>query len=397
MRTRRKTILTPPERKVASARRGAMVVLMAFAMLLFLVTAAFSVDVAYMQMVRTDLRAATDAAAKAGAAALARDRNSSSAVQAAIDLAAANTVGGRPLVLTPEDVEIGQATRQPDGSWAFSTGAAQTAVRVSAQMSDMKSTGAVPLFFGSLFGLREFTPQRASTAAYFDQEICLVIDRSHSMCFDLTGIAWSYPAAVPTDPDEVAYPPDSVESRWAALEESIDLFLSIASGVSPPPRVALVTWASEMDETTYEAELTGLTSPAVTTDVPLGNDGFSQVQKAVHDRGEHPMIGATNMAAGIDAGVQVLTSNAVRPFSQRTMILMSDGRWNNGRDPIEAAHDARQQGVMIHTIAFLDADQDTMQQVASITGGHSYFASNADELQTVFEELARMLPATLTD
>ena len=140
-----------------------------------------------MQMVRTDLRAATDAAAKAGAAALARDRDSSSAIQAAIDLAAANTVGGRPLVLTAEDIEVGQATRQPDGSWAFSTGEVQTAVRVTAQMSDLKSTGAVPLFFGSLFGIREFTPQRTSTASYFDQEICLVIDRSHSMCFDLTG------------------------------------------------------------------------------------------------------------------------------------------------------------------------------------------------------------------
>ena len=143
--------------------------------------------------------------------------------------------------------------------------------------------------------------------------------------------------------------------------------------------------------------MTGVTSPAVTIEVPLGDNGFFEVQQAVHDRGERLMIGATNMSAGIDAGVQVLTSNDVRPFSQRTMILMSDGRWNTGRDPIEAAHDARQQGVMIHTIAFLDADQDAMQQVAAITGGQSYFASNEDELQTVFEELARMLPATLTD
>lgn len=370
---------------------------MLFSIVLFLMTAAFSVDVAYMQMIRTDLRAATDAAAKAGAAALSREQDDNAAIQAAIDFAAANTVGGRPLLLEASDIEIGEAELQEDGSWSFSTGGNHTAVRVTSRMSDAKLSGSVPLFFGSLFGINDFTPERISTASYFDQEICLVIDRSHSMCFDLTGVAWSYPPGTPIPPFSVAVPAHDSLSRWAALEGSIDLFLSMVNGVSPRPQVGLVTWASEMDTRTLEYLLTRRTSPVVTFDVPLDGN-FSDIVNSIRSRGDDIMIGGTNMRAGIEAGLSVLTGDGVRPFSQKSMVLMSDGQWNTGGSPIAAAQQARQDGIVIHTISFIDAgNQRDMERIAEITGGRHYYASNEAELRRAFEELARLLPATLTD
>jgi len=47
-------------------RHGAMAVMMAVCLLAVLILAAFAVDVAYMQLVRTELRIATDAATLAG-------------------------------------------------------------------------------------------------------------------------------------------------------------------------------------------------------------------------------------------------------------------------------------------------------------------------------------------
>ena len=52
-------------RKVTASRRGAMLVLIAICLPLIVILAAFAVDVAWMQLVRTELRTATDAAARA--------------------------------------------------------------------------------------------------------------------------------------------------------------------------------------------------------------------------------------------------------------------------------------------------------------------------------------------
>jgi Flp pilus assembly protein TadG len=53
-------------------RRGVAAILIVAMLFVFIVTAALTVDIAYMQLIRTELRACTDAAAKAGAEALAR-------------------------------------------------------------------------------------------------------------------------------------------------------------------------------------------------------------------------------------------------------------------------------------------------------------------------------------
>ena len=90
-----------------SDRRGAMLVLVAIVLILLIIGAVFSVDVAYMHMVRAELRTATDAAARAGSEALARTQDPALARAAAIDVASRNLVAGKGLSLKNEDITLG--------------------------------------------------------------------------------------------------------------------------------------------------------------------------------------------------------------------------------------------------------------------------------------------------
>src|SRR5262245_65312219 len=80
-------------------RQGAIVVLAAVMIIVFLASVVFSVDVSYMQLTKAKLRAATDAAARAAGEGLSRVQDLNYARQAAKDVAASNYGAGKPPVL----------------------------------------------------------------------------------------------------------------------------------------------------------------------------------------------------------------------------------------------------------------------------------------------------------
>ncbi|MEZ6055652.1 MAG: VWA domain-containing protein [Planctomycetaceae bacterium] len=379
-------------------RKGSVLVIATVIIVMLLAMAMFSIDVAYMQLTRSELRAASDAAAKAGAESLRRTQSVAVARQAAIDIAAKNEVGGKPMTLIDSNVEIGTSVLQPDGHWGFV--ANQTpfnTVKVVPEFGNGKPNPAINLFFADLFGTSTFAPTQTSIAASTQTEICLAVDRSHSMCFDLSGVDWSYPPGTPMSPHPIAYPPHPTKSRWGVLRKAIMDFELELKKQNPRPRVALVTWGSEITLANYEGWLTRQTSPEVTTDVELTlNHG--QIVSSINARGNNVILGGTKMSAGIDRARSVLNGSNVRPGAKRIMVLMTDGQWNQGRDPVLAAQDAHSEGIIIHTITFLPgAEQSTMEQVATITGGRHFHADNESELRFIFEDLARSLPVVLTE
>ncbi len=395
----KETTTTPPQ--------GTMLVFVLMLLTVILAMVVYSVDVAFMQLARTELKAAVDSAAKAAAGELTLSNgNKSNAIAAGILAASKNEVAGASLQLVNGDFEFGQAVEQLDGTWNFQLDhQPYTAVRVTGLKSTSTASGPVNLFFAPILGSETFTPQSVSVASQFKQELVLVIDRSHSMAFDDSGVEWVYPPGVPGSDvyndglldwkDSLLTPPHSTDSRWAQLSGAVTSFFAIMNQRSVKPNVALVTWASYLGATTTESILTGQTFPAVNRDVDLGLN-YSAIMDTVTARGNQYMLGGTNLSAGIDEGVAVI-ANQASPDSQKILVVMTDGRWNEGRSPLSAAQDAQALGIVIHTITFLEnADQSTMVDVAELTGGRHFHAINATQLEDVFEELARSLPVALT-
>ncbi len=372
-------------------RRAAMAVLVAVLLVVFVAMAAFSVDVARMQLVRTELRAATDASARAGAEALSRTQSGSAAVQAAIDAAARNVTAGVPLLLTSEDVVLGASTLQPDGTWLFTAGAQPfTAVRVSGNRSATSQSGEVALFFGPLLNVDSFAPVRVSTASQLDRDICLVLDRSGSMAWDLSGTDWSYPTGIPDYPDGYCLAPHPTLSRWAAAAVAHEAFIVELEGTDQDEHLSLVTFASAGNwcDGHYHA-----------SDIEIGlTDNYNSVRSAMAARSTQPIPGGTSISAGIDDAVTILTGSAVRPLAAKTVVLLTDGVHNSGRSPLEAAIDANALNITIHTVTFSDgADQQQMIDVAAATGGNHYHAPDAQALKDAFRQIALTLPVVLTD
>jgi Ca-activated chloride channel family protein len=397
---------------------------MAVGLVMLLAMVVITVDVASMQLVRTELRAASDAAAKAGAESLLRTQDKTQAVSAALAMAQLNNVGGKAFKLNNADVVIGTSSVQSDGSWAFAAGGTRpNAVRINSLMSGGSASGPVTLAFSKMFSAGTFMPSKSSTASAIQQEVCLAIDRSSSMAFDLSGVDWDYP-----DGGTVDKRPKRA-SRWDSLLSAVGLYLDAVEDSAVKPRVGLVTWGSDMQgyvpsglvklpldsydivyttKSVFSSLVSGikgngwaygtiLTSVAASLDSGLTYD-YTQIAKKLVQRTDYPIYGMTNMAAGIDKGVETLTSNSALPYAQKIMILMTDGQWNEGRNPLDAAEDARDKGIMIHVVTFLPgAESADAESVASITGGMYFHANTQAQLEAAFEKIARTLPVVLTD
>ena len=361
-------------------RRGGMIILMTALILLIGIVAGMAVDVAWMQLIRTELRAATDATARIAAESLARTENHTTAQSEAAKFAQSMRVGVQPFNLSKGDFEFGPSAEQANGTWVFTPGATPyTAVRVNPKFDGSQNLNPLNLFFGNLLGAADFRPDETATASHMYQDICLVIDRSGSMNRGTSGD--EYP-----DGYDRNDPPHPTLSRWAYLEDAIENFIDIVRVQAAEPHVSLVTWASS-----------GYSVSASVIEVTLGTD-YDGVITQLQARGDAQMRGRTNMAGGMTDGISVLTGNNVRPLARKVMILMSDGDWNEGADPETVAATAAANNIVIYTISFLDGlDQTTMINVANATGGAHYYATNEVELVEAFEKIARSLPIVLTD
>jgi len=367
-------------------RRGAIVVLAALMMIVFLASVAFSVDVAYMQLTKIKLRSATDAAARAAGEGLSRAQDIGYARQAAKDIAAANLVAGQPLLLADSDVVFGNSAQQSGGSWVFTpSGNPINAVRVNGRRTREAPSGSVPIFFGRVFNVFDFQPVQAATVVRLDRDICLVVDRSSSMKLYLTDTA----PVMNTSDSRFCLPPNMAQSRWGALSVAVDRFINALETTPQSEYVALVSYGSS-----YTA--CSVSNNSSDINKPLTGD-HAQVTTAMATLSAKKFNGMTNIGAGITRGIQVLTSAAARPYAAKTMVLMSDGHYTEGTRPSLVAPNAKAQDIIIHSISFGEADTAEMKAIADATGGNYYHAPNAAALQDIFEQIALTLPVVFTD
>lgn len=150
------------------------------------------------------------------------------------------------------------------------------------------------------------------------------------------------------------------------------------------------------------------------------NDEATVLQSPTRDRAD---IGAAidrlavsgGTATG-DAIASALTAlrNIPREGDRRppaAIVLISDGTSTDGRDPIEAAHEALGQRVPIYTVALgteqgtirvpgrdgemrverVPPDPEALAAIARITGGETFTAASTDGLDAVYERLGSQL------
>jgi Flp pilus assembly protein TadG len=375
-------------------RRGVIVPLFAVLMAVLIAAAAFTVDFAYMHLTLTELQTATDAAAKAGTYALGSNQNVDAARLAAESVAALNEVAGAPLELDQVDVVFGRSDGNANGSFTFVPGASPTSsVKVFGRRTIGSMSGPVSLFIGPIIGHPLFEPQSTTVATRLDRDICIVVDRSGSMAWDESGEDWQYPLEYQTDPVQVNYvrPPHATGSRWAGLVEAVHVFRRAVKKTPEIEKLALVSYS-------HEYEYNGVTSETVTINQPL-TTRQRKIKLAINAIGEEPIIGGTNISAGITTGISVLNDPALaRPHAFKMIILMTDGVWNKGNDPTVTALDAEAENIVIHTITFSNgANQPDMISIADSSGGKHYHAPTRVELKQAFEDIAYSLPVLMTE
>ncbi len=123
----------------------------------------------------------------------------------------------------------------------------------------------------------------------------------------------------------------------------------------------------------------------------------------------------TAIGMGLASAVARLKDSKAK---DRVVILLTDGVNNAGDiDPITAAQAAAALGIKVYTIgvgskgpvpfpiddpifgrryirAEVDLDTRTLEQIAAITGGRSFLATDAEGLKLVYDEIDRMEPTT---
>ncbi|MEO0532010.1 MAG: vWA domain-containing protein [Planctomycetota bacterium] len=376
------------------ARRGATLVLIAVMSSALVSIGALVINWSYIELTQTQLRSASDAAAKAAVVTLSQTQNQGDARRAARQIAAQYTIGGQPLRIRNQDIQFGNGEPDGNGGYTFVQGQQPlNCAQVVARCGPDSATASVSAMFGNMLETDEFNLDKTATAGRYDHDVCVVVDRSASMAWDLSGTDFSYPDEYNNDSTLQNYfrAPHPTSSRWAKLAESLVVFRDALESRNLNANVGLVSYASNYTFGLYEAE-------RVTRNQLMSLD-TNEFLDAADTIGESPLIGDTNIGAGINHGRAVLVSASERRVTaNRTMILFSDGVRTEGADPVARAQVAADSRITIHTVSFGDgADQATMQAIAAAAGGNHYHADSGAELAYAFEQIAEELPAVLIE
>jgi len=337
-------------------RTGAMLPLMATVMVVLLIAAVFSIDVAYLHVCRSELRTATDAAARAAIEALGREQDQAAAFTAAVDIARQNQVAGAGLELSLNDVEFGIAVQNGQGLFQFQAGGGSArrpvnAVRVTGSRIHGSANGPVRMLFGPLFGVTDFQPVQTAIAVRSDRDIALVLDVSGSM---------------------------NSFGRIQGLRSALGIFLEELRIQRNDIRVSLTVYSTN-----------GLKVVNLTDNLHLIEESFNPIVP----------FGLTAIGEGLEIGLDSLMNDPMRrSFAQRSILLMTDGIYNRGIHPMLVAPRCAQAGVEVHTVTFSQgANQSLMRQVAEATNGTHLHAVSNQQLEQVFRELAQQLKILLVE
>ena len=188
------------------------------------------------------------------------------------------------------------------------------------------------------------------TLSLNDRAVEIVVDASRSMWGQINGIS------------KMAVAQEILDDASAWLPDDLNLALRAYGNASP-------------------AKHNNCTDSTLL--VPFGIEDRGPIRRAVSNlrpMGQTPIAFALNQAAGDFATLD----------SERALILVTDGIESCGGDPVAAARELREQGIMIHVIGFglgntADGDAASLHAIARASGGQFLTANSAAELRRALE------------
>jgi hypothetical protein len=362
-------------------RRGATLALVAIMLPVIIILAAFAVNVAYMELNRTELRVACDAATRAAGRQYAITGKVGQARTAGKDAAKRNLVAGKGLTLANTDFTFGHSYRPNGvGRYVFAAGATPTnAVQVVAARTKGSKDGPIRLLFPNTLGRSTFEPSETATSTQSEVDVALVMDRSGSMAYAANEITDTShpPKAAPKNWSFCD--PAPPKSRWLDAVAATDVFLK---ELTSSPGIEQLCFASYSTDAKIEQYLS-------TNYTLTANSMAAYTAKFCG--------GSTNIGGGIDQGRIALLGTGSRAWASKVIVVLTDGIHNTGTDPIDAAKRAAAANIQVFTVTFsMEADQARMQQVAAIGNGKHYHAKDGNDLKQVFKDIANALPTMLT-
>ena len=172
------------------SRRGAVLLLAAFLLVLMVGMLAFGIDIGYVVLTRTQLQTAADSAAMAASSVMGSEP--AEIRQVAQGYASRHKAGGQTVALSNSDVEFG-TWNSAARTFTPSAGVGN-AIRVTARRDNATT------FFGRIFNFNQFSTNASAVAMANPRDICFVVDLSGSM----------------NDDSEPAWATNEINSEFAA-------------------------------------------------------------------------------------------------------------------------------------------------------------------------------------
>ena len=421
-------------------RKGVTVVLFAILLPVLLLLAMIAVNIAHMQLTRTELKIATDAAARAGGQAWSEFNDLDQAKDFARQAAELNTVSGKPLILSTEEsagqMVFGESVRDGADRFVFTAVSESEFASGSVLASgfQVNASHETALLF-EIDEIDSFAPHASSTVSQVERDIALVLDRSGSM-FSFEGqvtnpgqgedFLFNTMTALFEDPanDQVneITREDYINSiaEYQSLQETNDMspddrfytdrILDLLSGdllvyassvntdyhngIRDAPRFS--RWHGieiacdaffDVLESTVQMELVSVVSFAsdsrVEADLSADIEALREIAPTIKIKG------GTHLGEGMKEGFASLNVPTARLGAIKTVIVLTDGI--SSGSPSAAAREiiADNPSTIIHTVTFgAEADIVEMAAVARIGSGKHYHATNTAELVKVFRILA---------
>ena len=420
----------------SNSRRAAVIPMFAFLLPVIAIISFMAINIAYMQLTKTELKISTDAAARAGSRAMSSSQDLSAAFQFAKDAAALNLVAGKPLVLSSsegdEEIIAGKSTRQNSGRYAFEAltqaevddGKRPSAIRINATQDSS-------LLF-KINGIGDFTPSVSSVASQIDRDIALVIDRSGSLAYfededflfaHITALYEDVSNNISKEDYDLAvadyqganvansalnsreYRPSILNLLTGNLREYAETVNSEYRNQTGAPKFSswhLLEKASIVFFDTLE-DTEQLEQVSVASFASSAEKNFSlttNLNDAENSIFELYPTGSTAIGDGLAVALPTLLADNARPFALKTIVVFTDGENKTGANPIPVAQTlvAQQPDLIINTVTFsAGADQASMKTLATIGNGRHYHAENGTELNEIFREIAATVPTIITE